>query len=136
MITTDKLKVGDSLEPLRFKVTQELNKQILESLDCRDKRYREIVHPALLVGFSNITRSPSYRLEVGVAAMHTHDEIEFLNEAKVGETLSVTWIVTHIYHRRNKEWKDTEYQAVEAMIVNESNVEIIRRRITDIFLRR
>lgn len=38
MLTTDKLKVGDSLEPLRFKVTPELNKQILKSLDCRDKR--------------------------------------------------------------------------------------------------
>ena len=63
-----------------FNVTAELNDQILESLSCCDDKYKIIVHPALLVGFSSVTRSPSYLLDDGVAAMHTHDEIEFFKD--------------------------------------------------------
>lgn len=135
MIGTDKLRIGESLQPLAFEVTPELNNQILESIGCCDKRYQEFVHPSFLIGYSNITRSPSYYVDNG-HAMHTHDEIEFINEAKVGDTLIVTWIVSYIYKSKNRKWQDITYQVVEAKIVNSNHQDIIKRRITDIFLRK
>jgi len=136
-LTTDKLKVGDCLEPLVLQVTPEFNNQILESIGCRNlARYREVVHPSILVGMSNLTRSPSYHLDEGVDAMHTHDEIEFLRWVYVGETLTTNWVVEEIYHRRNKNWNDIIYQVMSIVVLNANNQEVIRRRMTYVYLRK
>lgn len=137
VVTTDKLKIGDRLEPLHVEMSPELNAQMLESLCCEEPLYKEVIHPAILVGFSNVTRSPSYNLEPDVAAVHTHDEIEFLNQGKVGEKLVITWVCVSIYMRKNRYWKNVPYQVVEAEVRRDSNQDlIIRRRMCDIYLRK
>jgi acyl dehydratase len=129
--------VGESLESLTFTVTPRFNEQILESIGCQNlTRYRDIVHPSILVGMSNLTRSPSYHLDEGVDAMHTHDEIEFLRWVYVGETLTTNWVVEEIYHRRNKNWNDIIYQVMSIVVLNANNQEVIRRRMTDVYLRK
>ncbi len=135
MITADKLNVGEFLEPLVLKITPEINQQILESVGCNDKRYKELVHPSLLIGFSNLTRSPSYRLEDGVAAVHTNDEVEFLKEVKVGETITIEWVVTDIYYKRNRDWKDMKHQTILINVINNVKELVLRRRMTDVYVR-
>ena len=134
MVTADKLKVGDKLKTLVITVTPELNQQFLEAMDCDSSFYDYFVHPALLIGFSNITRSPSYKLDDGVAAIHVQDEIEFYGVGKVGDTFSIDWEVISTYHKRDKHWQDREYQVKEA-IIRSGDKRIIQRRITDIFIR-
>jgi len=70
-----------------------------------------LVHPALLINFSNHTRSPSFRLPYGVAAVHASEEVEFLGRAEVGEKLEITWRVTGSYERRGR-----PFQVVEAVV--------------------
>lgn len=135
MITTDKLKAGESMLPLKTTITPKLNKQFLGALSCALPMYEKIVHPSILIGMSNITRSPSYCLDNGVAAVHVYDEIEFSDRCLVGDTLFIIWDVTDIFYKRNKNWKDVLHQVVESKIFNGEGCEVAKRRIIDIFVR-
>lgn len=132
----DLLVTGDEFEPLEFKVTPEWNDQFREALEAYYSRYEDqkgneppFVVPGLLIGNSNITRSPSFRLDPGMAAVHTKEEVEFINPAKVGKNLIVTWKVVDYYEKRGR-----PYQVVNALIVDEDQTEILRRIITDTFM--
>jgi len=134
----NELKVGEEFEPYEFHVTPELNQQYLYGVEDYHPRYLEetelglpIVHPALLLNQSNITRSPSFSLPPDIAAVHTADEVEFLSPARVGKRLRVTWKVTDIYEKRGR-----PYQVVEALIVDEDGVQILRRRSSNTFFER
>jgi hypothetical protein len=128
--------VGEEFEPLELRVTPEFNEQILEAVEDYHPRYRQetslgppIVHPALLIGQSNITRSPSHRLPPGKATVHTKEEVEFINPGRVGKSFRVTWKVVDVYQKRGR-----PFQVKEALITDEDGLEILRRRITDTFM--
>lgn len=132
----DQMGVGEKFKTLEFCVTPEFNQQYLEAVEDHHPRYlREtdagpaIVHPALLVNYSNITRSPSFYLPAGMVAIHAKEEIVFLNPGMVGKTFRVYWKVVDVYEKRGR-----SYQVKEALIVDEDGVEIVRRRITDTYM--
>ncbi|MFC1964502.1 MaoC family dehydratase N-terminal domain-containing protein [Chloroflexota bacterium] len=133
---TYQLEPGENLEPLEFTVTPEFNQQYLEAIEDWHPRYHKttnagppIVHPALLVNYSNIIKPPSFKLPIGMAAVHSHEEIEFHNPGRVGDTFRVTWKVIDVYEKRGR-----MYQVKEALIVNKKNLPIIKRKLTDTYI--
>ena len=132
----DQVGVGEEFEPYEYRVTPEFNQQYLEAEEDHHPRYFEetdfgppIVHPGLFINHSNVTRSPSFYLPPGMAAVHAKEEIEFLNPGRVGKKFRVTWKVVDVYEKRGR-----PYQVKEVLIVDEDGLEILRRRITDTYI--
>ena len=132
----DQLGVGEEFEPHEFHVTPEFNQQCLYAVEDYHPRYLQetdlglpIVHPSLLLNQSNFTRSPSFYLSPGTAAIHAKEEVEYLNAGRVGKTFRVYYKVVDTYEKRGK-----PYQVKEALVVDEDGVEILRRRIHDTFM--
>ncbi len=125
MKTVDKLAIGDNIEKLEFCLTHELNKQLLDAIHCDSLIYKEIVHPTILIGFSNITRSPSYIKPDNVATIHTHDNIKFMNIGKVGNTFTITWNIIGLYEKKNKKYQ------IKKVEVTANGKTIITRTVTD-----
>ena len=132
----DQVGVGEEFEPYEYVVTPEFNRQYLEAEeDCHPRYFEEtdfgppIVHPGLFINHSNVTRSPSFYLPPGMAAVHAKEEIEFLNPGRVGKKFRVTWKVVDVYEKRGR-----PYQVKEVLIVDEDGLEILRRRITDTYI--
>ncbi|MFC2056726.1 hypothetical protein ACFLTO_04055 [Chloroflexota bacterium] len=127
--------VGEEFESLAFTVTPEFNQQYLDAVEDYHPRYLQeteggqpMVHPALLVNYSNIPKTPSFNLQPGTAAIHTHEEIEFLNPGTVGKTFYVRWKVVDIYEKRGR-----TYQVKEVTVTDEDGLKILRRRMTDTY---
>ena len=132
----DQVGVGEEFEPYEFCVTPEFNQQYLEAVEDYHPRYLQetdlgppIVHPALLIVQSNVTRSPSFHLPPGMAAVHAKEQIEYINPGRVGKTFRVHWKVVDVYEKRGR-----PYQVKEALIVDEDGVEILRRRFADTYI--
>ncbi len=128
----DELQVGEEFAALEFHVSEEMNENFLHAVEDLHPRYVEatadgppLVHPALLINFSNNTRSPSFYLLPGMAAIHTHEEVEHAGRARVGKRFRVSWQVTARYERRGR-----QYQVVEATIVDEDGGPVLTRRTT------
>lgn len=133
---TDKLQPGESPSPLEFTVTPEFNRQYLEAVEDYNPRYTQetesgppMVHPALLINYSNITRSPSFKLPPAASALHSHEEIEYLNPGRVGETFKVTWEITDVYSKRRR-----LYQIKNASVSKADGTPILKRKITDTYI--
>ena len=133
--TTDLLTPGDELDPLEFQVTREFNENYLHAIEDFHPRYQEstddgppLVHTGLLINYSNLTRSPSFRLPEGVSAIHTHEDVEFVGLGRVGETFRVTWKVTDRYERR-----DRPYQIMETLLMGPGGAPVLRRTSTNTF---
>ncbi|MFC2015075.1 MaoC family dehydratase [Chloroflexota bacterium] len=122
-------------EPLEYLISSELNQQFLYAEEDFNPFYIEefsngspIVHPALILNWSNDTRSPSYKapsLQSGQsmwATIHTRDETFFCNPASVGKKLKVTWNTIGSYEKRGR-----PYFIKETLVVDEDEVEIIKR---------
>ena len=131
---TDLLKPGDELEALEFHVTREFNENYLHAVEDLHPRYQEateagpaLVNAGLLVNNSNLTRSPSFHLPDGVAAVHTHEVIEFVGLGRVGDTFRVTWKVVDSYERRGR-----HYQVMEALVAGPAGG-VLRRTSTNTF---
>ena len=136
--STDQLEVGEEMEPLEIIVTREFNQQYLDALDDHHPRYMNdtedqppIVHPGLLVNYSNRTRSPSYYLELGVATVHAKEKVVFLHPARVGKRLTITWKVSEKYEKRGR-----IYSIMDVLIHDEDGHDIFKRELTSIFMRR
>jgi len=132
----DQVGVGEQFEPYELHITPEFNQQYLEAVEDYHPRYLQetdfgppIVHPALLINHSNVTRSPSFYLPPGMAAVHAKEEVEYLNPGRIGKTFWVHWKVVDTYEKRGR-----PYQVKEALIVDEDGMEILRRRITDTYI--
>lgn len=132
----DQVGAGEGFEPYEFYVSPEFNQQYLEAVEDYHPRYVQetnegppIVHPALLINHSNVTRSPSFYLPPGMAAVHAKEEIEYFNPGMVGKTFWVRWKVIEMYEKRGR-----PYQVKEALVVDEEGVEILQRRITDTYI--
>ena len=130
------MQVGEGFEPLEFTVTPELNQQYLYAEEDYNTRYIEEtesgppqVHPGLLLNMSNNTRSPSFTLPPGWAEIHAAEDTEYLNPARVGTKLRVTWKVMEAYEKRGRPW-----HVLDILIVDEDGVEILRRRMTNTFV--
>ncbi len=133
---TDMLVAGEELAPFTFQVTEEFNENFLHSMEDFHPRYMEghsdaapIIHAGLLFNFSNLTRSPSFSLAAGVAAIHTHEEASFLQPAPVGSTLTVSWKIIDTYEKRGR-----LYQVIEALITTETGSQVLRRVSTNIYM--
>ena len=133
---TDMLVAGEELAPFTFQVTEEFNENFLHSMEDFHPRYMAghsgaapIIHAGLLFNFSNLTRSPSFSLSAGVAAIHTHEEASFLQPAPVGSTLTVSWKIVDTYEKRGR-----LYQVVEALITTETGSQVLRRVSTNIYM--
>ena len=133
---TDMLVAGEELAPFTFQVTEEFNENFLHSMEDFHPRYMEghsdgapIIHAGLLFNFSNLTRSPSFSLSAGMAAIHTHEEATFLQPAPVGSTLTVSWKIIDTYEKRER-----LYQVVEALITTETGSQVLRRVSTNIYM--
>ncbi|MBN2239593.1 MAG: MaoC family dehydratase N-terminal domain-containing protein [Dehalococcoidales bacterium] len=132
---TFELEPGESAEPLEFTVTPDFNRQYLEAVEDYHPRYTEetesgppMVHPALFINYSNITRSPSFSLPTGMSAVHSHEELEYINPGRVGETFRVTWEIIDVYEKRDK-----RYQVKNVLVAKKDGTPILRRKITDVF---
>ena len=129
-------KPGEEFEPFEFTVTPELNQICLEAEEDTHPCYRQetesgppIVHPALLINLSNVTRSPSWYLPEGTAGINAKDEVEFINPARVGKTLRVSWKVIDAYTKRGN-----PYFVKDTIIIDNDGLEILRRRGVDAFI--
>lgn len=127
--------VGEGFEPLTFTVTPELNQQYLYAEEDYHSRYIEqteagppLVHPGLLLNMSNNTRSPSFSLPPGWAEIHASEDTEYMNPARVGKELQVTWKVLDAYEKRGRHW-----HVLDILIEDEDGLEILRRRMTNTF---
>ena len=127
--------VGEEFEPYEFRVTREFNQQYLGAVEDYHPRYLQetdlapIVHPALLIAQSNVTRSPSFQLPPYMAAVHAKEQVEYLNPGRVGKSFRVYWKVVDTYEKRGR-----PYQVKEVSVVDEDGVEILRRMITDTYI--
>lgn len=128
----DMLVKGEAFEALEFLVTEEFNENYLHSVEDLHPRYMQtteagppIVHAALLIVFSNHTRSPSFHLDPGMAAIQTHDDLAYKNPGRVGRTFRVTFDVVETYEKRGR-----PYQVVEASIVDDRSTPVLTRRTT------
>lgn len=129
------MEVGEEFEPLEFIVTPELNQQFLYGEEDYHPRYIEgsssrppLVHPGLLLNMSNNTRSPSFQLPDGWAEIHAVEETEYLNPAKVGKKIRITWKVIEAYQKRGRAW-----HVLDILLVDEDGVKILRRKMTNTF---
>ena len=132
----NQMGIGEEFAPYEFRVTPEFNKQYLEAVENYHPMYIQetdfgppIVHPALLIVQSNVTRSPSFYLPPGMAAVHAKEQVEYINPGRVGKTFQVYWKVVDVYEKRGR-----PYQVKDVLIVDEDGVEILRRRIIDTYM--
>lgn len=134
-LTTDRLRPGDRLEPLELKLTEEFNESIVQSVAADVSRYAGsegtpgIVHPALLIVFSNLTRSPSFRLPAHCAAIQTHDDVKLERLARTGDTVTISWRVVDTYVRRGR-----HYQVMETRVSDGEGRTVLTRRTTNTFM--
>lgn len=133
---TDRLVAGEELDPFTFQVTEEFNENYLHAVEDFNPRYMTgeggnapIIHAGLLFNFSNLTRSPSFSLPAGVAAIHTHEEATFYEPAPVGSTITVSWKIVDTYEKRER-----LYQVVEALITTDTGIKVLRRVSTNIYM--
>ena len=128
---------GEEFEPSELYVTKEFNNNYLHAVEDLNTRYTEhttnyspVIHPGLLINYSNITRSPSFYLPSGMAAIHTHEEIHFLEPGRLERRLTITWKVVESYEKRGR-----PYQVVNSSITDEQQGKfIIRRTTTNVYV--
>ena len=134
-LTTDMLRAGDRLAPLELELTDEFNESIVQSVGADASRYLGasdrpgIVHPALLIVFSNLTRSPSFRLPEHCAAIQTHDDVQLERLARPGDTVTITWQVIDTYTRRGR-----QYQVMQTRISDSRGRTVLTRKTTNTFM--
>jgi len=125
----DFVGIGEELDPYEFFVSKELNQHYVEAVDDPHPRYAGIVHPALLMYFSNCPRSPSFYLPPNMATIMAKDHVRFLNDAPVDRVYRVQWKVVDVYHKRGR-----QYQVKEALVSNQDGAVIMERTITDTYV--
>ena len=134
-ITTDMLRPGDRLAPLELELTGEFNESIVQSVGADLSRYSGsgeqpgIVHPALLIVFSNLTRSPSFRLPANCAAIQTHDDVQLERLARPGDIVNISWQVVDTYTRR-----DRHYQVMATRVADAEGRTVLTRKTTNTFM--
>ena len=134
-ITTDRLRPGDRLASLKLELTEEFNESIVQSVGADLSRYSGsegqpgIVHPALLIVFSNLTRSPSFRLPPNCAAIQTHDDVQLERLARTGDTVNISWQVVETYTRRGR-----NYQVMETRVSDAEGRTVLTRKTTNTFM--
>ena len=134
-VTTDRLRPGDGLTPLELELTSEFNESIVQSDGADVSRYigngdqPGIVHPALLIVFSNLTRSPSFRLPDHCAAIQTHDDVHLERLARPGDTVTISWQVIDTYTRRGR-----QYQVMQTRVSDSRGRTVLTRKTTNTFM--
>ena len=126
---------GDRLAPLELELTEEFNESIIQSVGADASRYlgasdqSGVVHPALLIVFSNLTRSPSFRLPGHCAAIQTHDDVQLERLARPGDTVTISWQVIDTYTRRGR-----QYQVMQTRVSDSRGRTVLTRQTTNTFM--
>jgi len=126
---SDQLQIGEKYKELEIKVSPQLNEQFMKALDDFNPRYKEIVHPGLLLNISSITKSPSFYLDKDVAAVGAKFSGKYRRPVRVGETVVVSWRVTDVYERRSR-----NYQICDVLITDDMGQKILSRKICNTFI--
>lgn len=120
------------LAPYEFVATPELNARCLDAEQGHHLRYvvgadgrPPIVHPGLLLNYSNRTKSPTFSVGEHEAGVHSRDETRFINPAFVGSRLRVTWTPAEVVEKR-----DRIYHVIDTLVIDQDGREILRRRAT------
>jgi len=127
---TAKLKELIRYQPWVFQVTPEFNDQFLYAEEDCAPRYLEadssvpLVHPGLMLNQSLVTRSPSFHLLAKAASVHSSDQLEWINPARVGKTFTVNWEFTDIYEKRGKLFSE-----ITTTVTDDDHTLIMRRKI-------
>ena len=79
--------------------------------------------------FSNLTRSPSFRLPDNCAAIQTHDDVQLERLARTGDTVSISWQVVDTYSRRSR-----HYQVMETRVSDGDGRTVLTRLTTNTFM--
>jgi len=125
-----KLKELIRYEPWVFQVTPDFNDQFLFAEEDCDPLYvatgdnAPFVHPGLLLNQSLVTRSPSFHLLSRAASVHSSDELEWINPARVGKTFTVRWEFSDVYEKRGK-----LFSVIDTTVTDDDNTLILRRKI-------
>jgi hypothetical protein len=131
------LRPGDTYEPLRFRISPDLNEQYLFALAEYDRVYlggagrRALVHPVLLLHMSARTRSPSFRLAPNMGSVFARDHVTFLRAAYVEQWLEARWTIREVYERKGR-----VYQGLDTVVLDEcSRVVLVRDAHSAFFVR-
>ncbi len=125
----DFVGIGEEFDPYEFFVSRELNEHYVKAVGDPHPCYHEIVHPALLMYFSNAPRSPSFYLPPNMTTIMAKDHVRFLNNAPVDSIYKVYWKVVDVYHKRGR-----MYQVKEALITDGDGIAIMERTVTDTYI--
>lgn len=130
------MEAGDEYEPLEFTITPEINQQFMFALEDFGPQYTggdelgtALVHPVLLLHMSARTRSPSFRLAPDSGSIFAREHVEFLNPARVGQKLRVTWRIAETYEKRER-----RYHRIKITIDADDGTPILRREMHDTVL--
>ncbi len=125
----DDICVGDELGTIQYRVSPEMVKDYVESLDDPDPWYLEdspfggpIVPPFYLCDdYLRLLVQATYP----VGALHARGEYEFKHPIKAGTLLTVRGRIADVYVKRER-----KYMIVETIATDESGNEICRGRTT------
>ncbi len=121
---------GESYEPLTFVVAEEYNEQYVFAQTDYSERYlpspgkEAQAHPGLLMQMLSNTRSPSYWIPGGIGAILGSAQTKFLRPAYVGREYKVTWTVTQIYPKREK-----QYHEITATMYDSAGDPVMERKL-------
>jgi acyl dehydratase len=120
------------LEPYEFVAEPDLNARCLDAEQGHHLRYvvgtagrPPIVHPGLLLNYSNRTKSPTFSVGANEAGVHSRDETRFINPAFVGSRLRVTWNPAELIEKRGR-----IFHVIDTLVTDQDGREILRRRAT------
>lgn len=127
--TADKMSIGDEFEPLTITLSSELNEQFLHALDCENKKYKDIIHPGLILNLCSITQSPSFQLQDNVAAVAAKFGSTNWRPLKRGEKISIRWKVNNVYEKRSR-----LYQISDVIVEDAEGNIVLQREINNTFI--
>lgn len=128
-MSSDNLKVGDIYLPLTISINNNINRQYIDALEDNHPRYKNIVHPGILLCLCSITRSPSFYLDNNIEAVGAKFKAIYHNTIEIDKKFTIHWKITDVYRRRSR-----KYQSCKVSVIDEDGILIIEREIVNTFV--
>jgi acyl-CoA thioesterase FadM len=116
------------LDPLEFSISEQTQAQYLEALEDYHLRYvlgqhamPPMIHPGILLGYSNATRSPSFE-GPNTQWVHLREHTTFRAAARLADKLIVRWRV-----EEHKEWLGRLLTRVSCTVSRDDGTRILDR---------
>jgi glycosyltransferase involved in cell wall biosynthesis len=117
----------ESFDCLEYEVNEEFNRDYCKACDTPEDGF---VAPGLILGLSNVTRSPSFFLPRGVAAVHAADDAMWVGRAELNKKITVNWSVLKVEVVRGRLYQ------TKVCEVSQDGKTILRRNIRDTYVRK